>query len=376
MILVTFHGGSKVGINNVNAYSSTDGSLEAANALQGIPGGVNLYELRAIVLHGAYLYVVSGEEKDSYVVAFERVPSTGPGFGYVSTVIGYGQSIMHPFGIVFDPSSSHCYVSNQDSNVVAQVRLKIGGKHVEGSLGSDCQSKYLNDKYHHHRHDFLDGTFVASQDGNLANVQKVAPDVSKGDGGLGVLPKAKGSKAVKPSNSVRDVAIADGILFVCDEVDSQINMYELKDGKFLGATAVESLSESAADSAAESAKKSSSKHMPTHLAIDSNGIWVSADAGLYWSELPTSASGAKLKFHRVAIQVPNGNKVGGISFDTVGSVYVVFQDGTGGQGTGSLEKYTVTAGKPPTLSHPVPLTQFTDDTPEFCLWLPDSSGSG
>ena len=371
MLLVTFHGGSNSAsaagpdsstgkdshskpINNIYGYSTKDGSLETKAALHGVPSHVKLDELRGMAVYNGNLYVVNGSKTHSYVFVFKGPPKSGPEFDYLDTVIGAGESIMHPFAVAFDPSSANCYVSDQDSNVVAQVNLTVG-KHgvVTGTLGKDCQSKFLKGKYPSHK--FLDGTFVASQKGDLVGVKKVAPDVSAADGGLGV----KGSgKPLAPNNSVRDVAIANGILFVCDEVDKQINMYNLTDGTFLGASP-------------SSGSGSLNGNQPTHLAIN-GGVWVSADANLYWSALPASASGASLSFQQVTILTPSNNKIGGISFDGSGNVYVIFQQGTGGTGSGSIGKYAVTPGSPPSLSNGTIFATINDDTPEFCLWVSDS----
>jgi hypothetical protein len=201
---------------------------------------------------------------------------------------------------------------------------------------------------------FLDGTFVASQIGALAGVTVVAPNVSKANGGLGVTFE----KANEPHNSVRDVAIANGILFVCDEVDSRINMYDLDGGAPLGSGTATGLKN------------------PTHLAVFDGGLWVSSENDLFWSALPSSVSEASLSFQSTGIDhVPKDNKIGGISFDDSGNVYVVFQDGTGGTGSGSIEKYFVTAGKdgtPPSLSNHETFAKIEQDTPEFCLWVSDS----
>jgi hypothetical protein len=348
MLLVTFHGGSG-GTNNIYGYSTKDGTLETQAALAGMPKDVPLDQLRGMAAYKGNLYVVNGSATNAYVFVFGP-PKKGPTFDYLDTVIGAGQSIMHPFGITFDPSSPTCYVSNQDSNVVAQVNLTAKHGAVTGSLGKGCQSKYLSDKYPP-PDAFLDGTFVASQIGELKGVQNpIPPDVSEKHGGLGV----KGQhKPLEPSNSVRDVAIANGILFVCDEVGLQINMYELDGGKFLGSGSL--------------------KGSPTHFAIDKSGLWVSADGALYWSALPASVTGASLSFKSVVITLPANNKIGGISFDNSGNVYVIFQDGTHTKGTGSISKFAVTAGSPPTLTNGATFATTANDTPEFCLWVSDSN---
>ena len=378
MLLVTFHGGSDSDansgsdtsdhshskpINNVYGYSTKDnGTLETKAALTGMPSHLKLDELRAIAVYQGNLYVVNGSKSHSYVFVFKGPPKKGPEFEYLDTVIGPGQSIMHPFAIAFDPSATNCYVSDQDSNVVAQVNLTFH-KHgaVTGALAKGSQSGFLNGKYSADA--FLDGTFVASQNGNLVGVARVAPDVPAANGGLNVTGTGKTGQPLAPANSVRDVAIANGILFVCDEVDKQINMYNLNGGAFLGASP-------------SSGSGSLNGSSPTHLAINGKGLWVSADENLYWSVLPASATGATLSFKTVAIEVPKKNKIGGISFDTSSNVYVVFQDGTGGTGKGSIGKFTVTAGTPPSLSKGTPFATMKDDTPEFCLWVSDSHWPG
>ena len=249
MLLVTFHGGSDSSatsatsvsdtsdhshskpINNIYGYSTKDGKLETKAALTGVPGHVKLDELRAMAVYKENLYVVNGSKSQSYVFVFQGPPKKGPAFEYLDTVIGPGQSIMHPFAIAFDPSVTNCYVSDQDSNVVAQVNLTLH-KHgaVTGALAKGSQSGFLNGKYS--ADSFLDGTFVASQNGNLVGVARVAPDVPAANGGLNVTGTGKTGQPLAPANSVRDVAIANGILFVCDEVDKQINMYNLN-GRYI-----------------------------------------------------------------------------------------------------------------------------------------------
>jgi hypothetical protein len=362
MLLVTFHG-STGGINNVFGFSTSGkpGGKPETEAALSVPKGVTLDELRAMAIYGGNLYVVSGGGGGaSSVLVFQGPPKKGPQFDYLDTVIAEGQSIMHPFGIAFEPGPlpTNCYVSNQDSNVVAQVSL-VSGKNgaVNGALGSGCQSTFLTTQYANGA--FLDGTFVASQIGNLKGLAVDATPVSEANGGLGVTCKKDPSckKDNEPDNSVRDVAIANGILFVCDEVDSRICMYNLAAGQNLGAPLT----------------PGSVTGSPTHLAIYGGGLWVSAGESLYWSALPASASGASLSFQSIAIKVPSKNKIGGISFDDAGNVYVVFQEGTGGTGSGSIAKYAVKTGTPPSLSNEVAFATLSADTPEFCLWVSDSN---
>jgi hypothetical protein len=244
-----------------------------------------------------------------------------------------------------------CYVSNQDTNVVAQVNLSNGGQ--DGSLGTGCQSAYLT-KHFPPPAEFLDGTYVASQKGHLHNVTIVAPDVPAKRRGLGVTFDSS-----KVQNSVRDVAITSGFLFVCDEPDSVINMYSLADGAFIG-----------------SSNMLTGK--PTYLAIQNGGLYVSAGSQLYWGQLPSSAQGTALSLQAIALMPPSGDTIGGVSFaPPAGMVYIPFQGGTGGANGGSIYSYSVTQSSPSTLpvfSNPSEFvssgSSTFEDTPEFVLYIP------
>ena len=368
MLLVTFHGGRGSGsINNVCTYDTTKpGSLTllSSSALRQT-GDVALSELRSMVTAVGYLYVANGAKASSNVLCFQHQPSEKPyHFAKISTVIAatlskkghFESAISHPFGMAFD-GRGNCYVSNQDTNVVAQLALDSSGQ--GGHLGSGCQSSFLNKLYPSPEGVFLDGTYVASQVGDLHDVEVTATNVAPADGGLSVSIDKKSGKV---QNSVRDVAIANGILFVCDEPSQIVRMYALEDGTYLGAS-------------------DPLGGKPTHLAIQNGGLFAVAGALLYFCPLPASAGGASLAFQRVAVAPPNGNTIGGISFASGNSltVYVPFQGGTGGANGGSIYSYTVTQSSPsalPVFSSPTLLVRSGkstfEDTPEFVLYVPDS----
>jgi hypothetical protein len=149
-----------------------------------------LSKLRSMVVANGYLYVPSGAKKASTVLCYQRISSApsahksacAPLFAFVSTVIGptiadkqFTTSIAHPFGIAFSTGGMVCYISNQDTNVVAQVTLTGNGQ--TGSLGSGSQSTYLS-KLFPAPSTFLDGTFVASQQGAVPDVAVVATSAS------------------------------------------------------------------------------------------------------------------------------------------------------------------------------------------------------
>jgi hypothetical protein len=366
MLLVTFHGG-KGNIVNVYTYAtsgSSAGTLLTDAALSPAPPDDS--ELRGMLIANDCLYVCNSKKSVSDVTLYSG-PSSDGSFTIVATLIAatfsskkdkFKTSISHPFGIVFGGTSSDllCYVSNQDTNVVAQVAVTANGH--SGSLGTGSQSQYLTNQFP--KGAFLDGTFVASEKGKLPDVDITATDVPSKDGGLKVTFDKDGNV----HNSVRDVAIANGILFVCDEPHEAINMYSLTDGTFLGAS--NTLSDK-----------------PTHLSVHNGGLWVSAGGLLYWAPAPAYSSSPTLNLGTLTLSpaVPSNETIGGISFDSANSsatLYIPFQTGTGGSKPGgSIYTYAVTqssASSAPVVSSgalfgPTSLS----DTPEFVLYVADPS---
>jgi len=365
MLLVTFHGGATPGINNVYCYDTDTNALLSDQALRQIDAS-KLSELRAMVYSNGCLYVANGAKSISNVLTFQHQSSEKPyHFGYVADFIdatfskkGHFQtSIAHPYSLAFD-GAGFAYISNQDTNVVAQVT--VGANFQTGTLNPGCQSAYLIAQEQNLCPSgscvFLDGTFVASQQGTLDGVDVDATDVAAQYGGLAVSP-ATG----KVQNSVRDVVVANGMLFVCDEPSQLIRIYAVPDGNYLGAS-------------------SQLPDKPTHLAVQNGGLYVSAGGGLYWSQLPASSSSPALAFQNV-LTPPASNKIGGISFnqsDASATVYVCLQLGTGSAVGGSVVAYSFTqtaSGAAPTFSQgPVVASSPKDfqDTPEFALYLPDT----
>ncbi len=345
MLLVSFHG-SDPAHQNLFAYETPSGENINKSVLE-VPAGLTLSELRAITPCGGQLFIANGAKSESQVLCYGMPGSTGA-CPFVSVVIGpvlsksqghFKTCIAHPFGIAFD-GPERCFVTNQDTNTVALVTVL----HNQGSLGKGSQSQYLND--HFPGPDFLDGTFVASQQGDLHDVSVKAPDVPATNGGLGVSPDTPGAK---PQNSVRDVAVSNGVLYVCDEVGKTVNSYSLADGSFLGPS-------------------NQLPSSPTHFALSGNGLYVTAGASLWWAPIPAGGGGG-LTLQNVSITVPSGNTIGGISFDA-GTVYVPFQTGKGGKNPGgSIMTFQVDPDTPREFSDPATFHDGLSDTPEFVLFV-------
>jgi hypothetical protein len=364
MLLVTFHGGDAPGINTVYCYNTTSKALLSKQALRDIDSS-KLSELRALVYGNGYLYVANGAKSVSNVLTFQHQATEQPyHFAYISGFVdatfsngNFKTSIAHPFSLAFD-GAGFAYISNQDTNVVAQVA--VSANFQTGTLKSGCQSPYLigleKTVCPAGKCVFLDGTFVASQQGSLDHVDIAATDVPAQYGGLSVSP-ATG----KVQNSVRDVAVANGMLFVCDEPCQVVRIYALPNGAYLGAS-------------------SPLPDKPTHVTVQNGGLYVSAKGGLYWSPLPASSPSPTLLFQNV-LTAPASITIGGITFDqsnATATVYVCFQSGTGHAVGGSIQTYSFAQASSATLPTFTNGAVFascpTDfkDTPEFVLYLPDT----
>jgi hypothetical protein len=359
MLLVTFHGGSG-GINNVVVYSGPN-TVSTPAALTGIKSS-DLSELRGLTWNSPYLYVANGKSSKSDVLCFQPQSSPNYMFNYVGEFVApkfsgksgdFETSIAHPFSLVFD-GAGYCYISNQDTNVVARAQVSSNGQ--TGDIGTSSQSSYLTQLCKSCT--YLDGTFAGSQTGSLPNVKTAASDIASLNGGLSVSI-ASG----KVQNSVRDVAFYGGVLFVCDEPSSLLRLYTTAAGSTAGTYLGSGPTLPAS---------------PTHLAVQGGGIYVSAGDTLYWSALvapPSPTLPWNLCFQSV-LKVPStlaGYSTGGIAFDQAGHLYATFQKGKGGVGTGAIYLYAISqanAQTAPTISNPQTIGDGLQDTPEFLLYLP------
>jgi hypothetical protein len=360
MLLVSFHGGSG-GVENIYAYDTATGLLNSQTALQNAT--LTKAELRGMVYANSYLYVVNGAKGASDILCFQP-PASGSSkyeFTYAGEFLAasisskkglYKTAIGHPYAVEFD-GAQFCYVSNQDTNVVAQAT--VSGNAESATIEKGCQSAYLKGLTSICPATgcvYLDGTFVASQDGALPDVDVAATNVSDQYGGLQVKFASASDKKVQ--NSVRDIAISNGVLMVCDEPAKSIRLYSLPGGNYLGSSPVPA--------------------GPTHMAILPDGLYVSADNQLYWSALSNPPAPSSLRFQSVLTAPASNYKIGGVTFDaSSNTAWVAFQLGTGTTGSGAIYSYGLTfaAGGAPTFGIGSVFATLCADTPEFVLYIPN-----
>jgi hypothetical protein len=228
VLLVTFHGGGKKDdIDNVVAYDD-NGNLLTTKALQNAPP---MSELRAVTLVDSnLLWVLTGSAGKSEILAFNRIGNSifeyqpPPVATYQPGSANPFSALLHPFDLVFD-SEGHCYVSNQDTDVVS--RYSTSSNFSPAPLPLALQTKGT----------FWPGTFVASVDptvprvANSDHVATIPPPA-----GLEDWPACPAlSHCPKLVNSVRGLAWAGSALYVADEVAPAVKVYDV-DGNLKSCT--------------------------------------------------------------------------------------------------------------------------------------------
>lgn len=211
MFLVTFHSG------NVRAYSD-DGAEKSKAVLDPEPPDAELRALRIVA--GGSLWVANGSKAQSAILGYS---GSGSSYSGGAPIVEYpaAEALWHPFDFTFSPDRTQCYVSNQDTNVVARFIVGPGGQ----SMTAAPVAPALHGT-------FLHGTFVASSSGNLCDARPTTP-VDEQHGGLGVTCDAQPTNCCKPTHSVRGVLWANGALYVADEPGNAVRIYG-DDGTYLG----------------------------------------------------------------------------------------------------------------------------------------------
>lgn len=229
MFYVTFHS-----IGNVWVYDDT--GKQTATALLATPScAPALSELRGMTFgpHG-YLYVCNGYKTSSQVLVYVGGGGSNAGYAFIGIYADptVSAGLAHPFSVAFD-SDNNAYVSSQDTNVVTALTPPATGQPCDATPTPPPYSKatplavasYLQGL---NLGTFLPGTFVASAYGALNGVTPAPPKVSPPQG-LEVSPPTGPA-----ANSVRDVLVYDGSLYVVDEPGNAVKIYALATGQLMG----------------------------------------------------------------------------------------------------------------------------------------------
>ena len=306
MFLISYHGGAPgAQHNNLHAYDDRGRRLSAG--VLRLQPGTQLAELRGIYINQGYLYVVNGGKTVSDILCF-----SGSGTSYTQAPGTFASgaainSLKHPFALAF--AGSRCFVSNQDTNVVAMLTT---ASPTEASATTGAAASYLAQLSPAGA--FLDGTFVASANGALPGLPPTTP-VPSHLGGLKV-----GIVAGKVQHSVRDLVLAGPgesgptLLFVADEPGNRVRLYDPATGQPRGV--------------------SSKVAAPTHLLASGDRLFVSAGNQILSAPLVSqpgaSASDVCLDLQPVAYTLPgklDRTKVAfsGMTVDAAGNFYVALR---------------------------------------------------
>ncbi len=332
MFFVTFH----ETVPNVNAYDD-DGNLTATSVLN--PAGQTLAELRGLYLDPGtgLLYVANGAAATSNVLCFQ---GSGTSYTFLSTFIpspaaGGPKSLIHPYALTFD-GAGHCYVSNQDSNVVAAFDVASDGQTASPAFD---ESPYLSGLGFSGK--FLKGTLVASSVGDLPDVAKVTKhppsDVPVAQGGLGVEEK-KG----KVKNSVRGVLFHAGLLYIVDEPGGMVRIYDPASGQPIF--------------------NSNLLTSPVQVLIHNGTIYVGAGNQVFSSPIPNPASAIVPPWTLTPIPALSSlsGDVSGMAFDSQGNFHVAIRTQS------AVSKFSPDfSSSTPWPANPLP------DNPEYLLYIPD-----
>jgi hypothetical protein len=334
MFFVTFH----QSVSNVYAYDD-DGNLLNPHSPNVLDKDGD--ELRGIYLEAAsgYLYVVSGGKKTSKVHCYQ---GSGTSYKQLSDFISpkHADSIDHPFAVAFD-GSGNCYVSNQDTNVVAALAVSSDG--LKGT--PEAVAAYLSALYP--AGEFLQGTLVASSQADLPNAPQTK-GVQAVPATLGGLAVALDKKQEKVQNSVRDVAFysldyggsALPLLFVADEAAGLVRVYDPVTGQLL--------------------RSSNQLNSPVHLLIAGGTIYVGAGDEVLSSPVPNpyDPDAPTWVFTPVALSPAPGGAVSGMAFDAAGNFHIAVRTNN------LVMKYDAQFGNGVEwVSTPMP------DNPEFLLYV-------
>jgi outer membrane protein assembly factor BamB len=322
MLFVTFH----QAVSNVYAYDDNGNPInpKVLNS-----SGQPLDELRGIYLLNGYLYVINGGKDVSNILCFQ---GSGTSYNYVSNFISNPTNgpIDHPFALAMD-GNGRCFVSNQDSNVVAALNMTAD---TQATLVT-TPSAFLQKVYP--KGSFLTGTLVPSSNGALPHVPATTP-VPQALGGLDVsIVSSKGKDKVQ--NSVRDLAWYDGLLFVLDEPGGLVRSYNAATGQPL-------IVSNPLDS-------------PTHLLIQDGAMYVSAGNQVFTSSIPNPYdAGAPVWIFQPILSLGSSDSASGMAFDSSGNFYV------GNRSTDKVHVFNSNKG-----FEPVETWSKMPDNPEFLLYM-------
>ena len=260
--------------------------------------------------------------------------------------------LLHPFDFTFDDDGQYCYVSNQDTDVVARLENTANYTSAQPAPLPPSLQQIPNGL-------FLSGTFVACSLGRLPdqrieNTTPVAPDP-----GLCItVGHEKGKTKLKVLNSVRGVTWINGYLYVADEVARYIKIYA-PDGTYRAKSTYLGLHAGTPQPLPDA---------PVHLMYDapSQCLCVSCGDSILYASL--AGEPATLDFQEVPNLPDKLTSVSGMTLSPAGDLYVGSRLG--------LQCWILRDFSPQTGPQGRSTSWAVKDNPEFLLWVSDAKDGG
>jgi hypothetical protein len=337
-LYVTFHGGSpSKEVPNplwyVGSYTQSGSTWKFNPNVFNLPAPADkVNELRDIQLGSdGNFYVVNSYKKANVIW---RIPPGGVNNQAPAVFTGGSvvPAIFHPFSFAFDSTRTYCYISSQDTNVV--TRVFGSGGYVGKAAPVNTALKGSN---------FLDGTFVASQQGFLPP-PFLPSGVSDKAGGLGFSMEST-SQDPYPSHSVRGVALIGGSLYVADEAANCVRIYDTTSGAYKGTISDQK------------------QHIqgPVHLLAVGTTLYMTSSIHKGSVLAYDTVNGGDPKTVVEGVDKPSG-----ITLDNAGHFYVASRT------KNFVNMYTISQPLSPfTPAAGNPIIKSMTDNPEFLLWVND-----
>lgn len=334
MLFVTFHGGKpskdiKNPVNNIYAYKDSGGDPVQTSVLNGAKEYLKDAELRGMVFAYDHLYIANGRKDSNTVLRFK---GSGTKYDFKDVFVSREgssgvNSIFHPYAVVFD-GTNYCYVSSQDTDVVTRLTTDSKGKSgTAAPIPSGLPSSGT----------FFAGTFVACSLAQLPGLSATTAVPAPQGLEVGFAPSADADAGTsKVQHSVRDLVLANGKLYVCDEAANLVKVYDMN-GNWL--------------------QSSNTVPGPAHLLLWKGQVFVSGSKALLSAPLASSS----LQFS--AVSGVDGTGASGMAFNAKGDKFFVAD-----RKKNEVHSYDVSSSG--TFSNKKKIISGMPDNPEFLVYVP------
>jgi DNA-binding beta-propeller fold protein YncE len=213
---ISYRGESRHGVDNIGVFED-NGSPRKVHPLLLDPSSTAhpLHIARGFALVGDDLYIANAWRQDSHIARYQRHGDT---FRYAEILAKTEQiaALVHPFDVGLG-DDGHIYISCQDTNTVVSL---VPTTRKPASVATHLRKHFPDGK-------FLPGTLVASSHGSLPEYGECTSLDVPAPLGLKVVLDKRG----KPRHSVRGIVVHRNHLYVADEADDAVKVFDVQSGE-------------------------------------------------------------------------------------------------------------------------------------------------